>query len=114
MLVGLLANSSRRRKVTPPLNADTAKPGSPLLVHASSRSFRRSLGSSRLWNDRLLHGCRWHLRLVIQVSVFILNGFAVERVDQLAFPRLPYGRTITKSIVVLCKCRRRQEQYCCG
>ena len=78
---------------------------SVLPIHAGSRSIRRVLFSSRFWNDGLFHGCGWHVRLVVSVCVFSLNRFAVERIDHFTFPRLTYRRAITKSIVILCKCR---------
>lgn len=62
--------------------------------------------------DRLLHSCGWHLRLVIYISVFSLNRFAVEPITHFAFSCLSLWGTVTKSIVVLCKCRCRQKQYC--
>src|ERR1700722_4267257 len=81
------------------------KSESLLPVHASSLSIRRVLRCSRFWNDGLFHGCGRHVRLVVCVYIFSLNRFAVERIDLLAFPRLPYRRTITKSIVALRECR---------
>jgi hypothetical protein len=90
----------------------TSKPSGFLLVHACRRGFRWRLRCARLWNDCFPHGCGWHFRLIVHICVFSINRFAVERVDQFAFSCLPYGRTVTKNIVVLCKCRCRQKQYC--
>src|SRR5207302_675951 len=85
-----------------------------LLVHAGRRGFCRRLSCSRLRNNRLAQGRGGHLRLVVDVGVFSLDRFAVERVDQLTLACLPDGRTIANSIVALRKCRCRQKGYCEG
>ena len=97
-------------RVEPRARSIASRPS--LLIHARSRSILRLLCCSRFWNDCLRHGRGWHFRLVFRVRAFSLNRFAIERIDHFASPRLPYRRTIIKSVIVLCKCRRRQKDYC--